>query len=461
MELTVGLLVIGLAVLAILRRAEVRLTMILTALALGLVAGHPEAIVETFLTYFTREQFLVPIGCCLGFAYVLRQTECDRHLVHLLARPLERVRFLLVPGVVVVAALVNVPVVSQLSTAVLAGSVLVPILRAARVSRVTTGAALLLGSSVGGELVNPGAPELRTVSEKAGCQAIDCVVHVWPLLLVQLVVATSLFWILSIREEARAAKETAAGGEEPADGPAAFDVNVFKAMVPLVPLALLFLTALPPGLRVLEVPRHWLVNANSFKDITDEARRNAVMQAYFDSRLIGAAMLLGSVVAALTDLRKAGQTVKVFFEGAGYAFTHIISLIVAASCFGKGVEMIGLAGVLGKVLKAHPLLLRPAAVLMPLGFAWLAGSGMASTQSLYGFFVDPARSLGEDPVQVGAVVSLSAAAGRTMSPVAAVTLMCAAMTGADPLALVRRVALPLVAGTLAVLLASVVLGMPR
>jgi DcuC family C4-dicarboxylate transporter len=64
-------------------------------------------------------------------------------------------------------------------------------------------------------------------------------------------------------------------------------------------------------------------------------------------------------------------------------------------------------------------------------------------------------------VQVGAVVSLSAAAGRTMSPVAAVTLMCAALTGTDPLALVRRVALPLLAGILAVLLGSAVLALPR
>jgi DcuC family C4-dicarboxylate transporter len=456
MVLPAGLLVIGIAVLAILRRAEVRLTLLLTALALGTLAGHPDVILQTFLTYFTREQFLVPIGCCLGFAYVLRQTQCDQHLVHLLARPLERVRFLLIPGAVVVAALVNVPVVSQLSTAVLTGSVLVPILRAARVSPVTTGAALLLGSSLGGELVNPGAPELRSVSESAGCRTIDCVQHTWPLLLVQLAVATSLFWVLSLRGELQYAKESAARGEEVPDGPESFAINPLKAMVPLVPLAILFLTALP-HLRAFEVPRHFLVDETAFTSIADEAKREVAVQASYDSRLIGAAMLVGSVVAALTSWRQAGQTAKVFFEGAGYAFTHIISLIVAATCFGKGVEMIGLAKVLGEVLRTQPVLLRPAAVLMPLGFAWLAGSGMASTQSLYKFFVGPARALGEDPVQVGAVVSLSAAAGRTMSPVAAVTLMCAELAGADPLALVRRVAVPLVVGTLAVLLASMVL----
>jgi DcuC family C4-dicarboxylate transporter len=357
--------------------------------------------------------------------------------------------------VVVVAALVNVPVISQLSTAVLAGSVLVPILRAARVSPVTTGAALLLGSSVGGELVNPGAPELRSVSESAACRTIDCVAHVWPLLLVQLGVATGLFWIISLRAEVRYAREGATGDKEALDEPAAFRISLLKA-VPLIPLGILFLTALP-HLRAFEVPRHLLVDEASFTGIADAAKREAAVQGSYDSRLIGAAMLVGTAVAALTDWRAAPQTAKVFFAGAGYAFTHIISLIVAATCFGKGVEMIGLAQVLGKALEAHPALLRPAAVAMPLRFAWLAGSGMASTQSLFLFFVAPARALGEDPVQVGAVVSLSAAAGRTMSPVAAVTLMCAELSGADPLALVRRVAVPLAVGTLAVLLASMVL----
>jgi DcuC family C4-dicarboxylate transporter len=95
---------------------------------------------------------------------------------------------------------------------------------------------------------------------------------------------------------------------------------------------------------------------------------------------------------------------------------------------------------------------------MPLGFAVLCGSGMAATQSLYGFFVDPARELGADPLRVGAVMALAAAAGRTMSPVAAVTLMCASLSGAEPLTLARRVAGPLAAGIGAVLLAGALWG---
>ena len=87
-----GLLVVIVAVGAIVRRAEVRLTLLLAALALGAVAGKPEGIVRTFLRMMTNEQFVVPLCCCLGFAYVLRHTDCDRHLVHLLVRPLRRAR---------------------------------------------------------------------------------------------------------------------------------------------------------------------------------------------------------------------------------------------------------------------------------------------------------------------------------------------------------------------------------
>src|SRR4051812_47108863 len=151
MIILAGLLVIFLVVAAILKGAEVRLTLVLGGLVLGVLAGKPQAIVQTFLEYLTREQFLLPIGCCMGFAHVLRHTGCDQHLVHLLVRPLQRVRPLLIPGVVLVGTLVNIPIISQSSAAVAVGSVLVPVLAATRLSPTTVGAALALGCSIGGE----------------------------------------------------------------------------------------------------------------------------------------------------------------------------------------------------------------------------------------------------------------------------------------------------------------------
>lgn len=445
-------LVVLVVVVAILWRAEVRLALLLGALALGTLAGQPMVIVQTFLEYFTREQFLVPIGCCMGFAYVLRETECDKHLIHLLLRPLQRVRALLIPGIVLVGTLVNVPIISQSSTAIAVGSVLVPILAAAGLSATTVGASLALGSSIGGELLNPGAPELRSVSMASGASSLECVEHVWPLLLVHLGVTVPLFWFLCWRAEARwSGGEGLATKSTPLSPGAAatgihddFRVHYFKALVPLIPLLLLFLTALPDRFRLLTVPEEWLVSK--------EARTGS-----FDSRLIGAAMLVGVVIAALTAPGKAGNTAKVFFEGAGHALTNVTALIVAAGCFGKGVELVGIASPMQEVIRSIPQLLLPLAALIPLGFAWISGSGMASTQSLFEFYVDPARVVSEDPLRVGAVVSLSAAAGRTMSPVAAVVLMSASLTGARPMLMIRRMALPLLAGIVAVVLTAMIL----
>src|ERR1700692_4644467 len=134
MLLLLALGIIAVAVYAVLRQVDVRLALLLAALALGTVAGKPDSILRTFLVTLSKEQFVVPICCAMGFAYVLRHTGCDQHLVHLLVRPVQRVRLFLIPGTVLIGFLVNIPIISQTSTVVTIGAVLVPLLRAARLS---------------------------------------------------------------------------------------------------------------------------------------------------------------------------------------------------------------------------------------------------------------------------------------------------------------------------------------
>lgn len=453
MTLLLALGIIALAVYAVLRQVDVRLALLLAALILGTLAGNPIAIVRMFLATLSREQFVVPICCAMGFAYVLRHTQCDQHLVHVLVEPLRRVRVLLIPGAVLVGFVVNITVISQTSTAVAVGFVLVPLLLAARISPLTAGAALLLGSSLGGELLNPGAPELRTISE-ALKRAVnpeftsdECVERVVPLLFLQLGVATLVFWFLSVRAEAKNRQTAPPEATEDPDAveTPAFQINYLKAVVPLVPLVLLFLAG--PQVRLFTVPRNWLVDDPS----------SPLAASQFDSRLIGAAMLVGVAVASLVVWRSSLGVAKAFFDGTGYAFTHIISLIVIANCFGEGVKQIGLAAQIGAAIEAWPQMLVPTAGSLPLMFAWISGSGMASTQSLFEFFVKPALNLNIDPARVGAVVAIGAAAGRTMSPVAAVTLMCATLTGTNPLDLIRRIAPALLLGMIAVIVAGAIL----
>jgi len=452
--LALGLLVILLAVYAIYRQIDVRLSLLLAGVALGTLAGQPMAIVRKFLQTFADEKFVVPICTALGFAYVLRHTRCDQHLVHLLIRPLRKVHMLLIPGTIIVGYLVNMPIVSQTSTAVVIGPVVIPILLAARIPRATIGAALLLGCSIGGELLNPAAPELRTViveSERAARQAqlpplaitsAHCVERILPLSLLGLFVATASFWAMNRHKSTEPDESTKSSDDAQVD----FRINYLRALVPLVPLLLLYV--LGPPLRLWQIPFDWL----------ESMPKTEAPAGRFDSRLVGAAMLVGVAVAAVVVRTSIRQVAGVFFEGAGYGFTHIISLIVAANCFGEGIQLIGIADLIGQMIHAFPRLLLPLAGIMSLAFAVLCGSGMATTQSLFGFFAGPALDIGMDPAHLGAVVSLTSAAGRTMSPAAAVGLACAAMTKNDPLTLVRRVALPLLLAVAAIVLAGVLAG---
>lgn len=462
-----ALVVVAAAVVLVVRGWDVRLVLLAAALAIAAFAGDIARVPREFLATFSNEKFVVPICSAMGFAYVLRHTGCDRHLVMLLVKPLRRVRWLLVPGVLAVGFLVNIPVISQTSTAVCIGPVVVPLMRAAGYSMPTTGACLLLGASVGGELLNPGAPELLTVYDRTGVSTTRQAQEYLPrLVFTQLAVSMMVFWALSIWWERRAGGEVVGlrGGEKtqdipttppphnpttqtnhattsPPDAPSSPEerVNLLKALVPLVPIALLFASGLPAPYNLFDIPDEWVI-------LPKDGKRDPA----YNTRLIGLAMLVGVVVAAAVTPSKSRDCVKHFFEGAGYGFTHVVSLIVIANCFGKAIEAAGLAQALGQLIADAPRLMTPLAAFVPLTFAAISGSGMASTQSLYGFFHGPAEALGIDPVSVGALVSLGAAAGRTMSPVAAVTLMCATLTGTNPFTLAKRVAVPLLVGMVVV-----------
>ncbi|WP_157369457.1 C4-dicarboxylate transporter DcuC [Zavarzinella formosa] len=434
-------LIVAAAVVAIIRGIDVRLALLLAALAIGGLEGDIAPIVREFLTTFSNEKFVIPICTAMGFAYVLRHTECDQHLVRALTKPLQYARLFLIPGVVAVGFMVNIPVISQTSTAVCLGAVVVPLMRAARLSNVAIGSTILLGASIGGELLNPGAPELNTVGQRLGMSPTKVVSHVVPLLFPHVILATLIFWYLTVRGE-RQFKGTIPEVIEP---PVSFRVNIFRALVPVVPLVVLFLIG--PPFNVFKVPERWVVTKPV--EVLGQLAGAPAMVLFdkkdsgYETRLIGAAMLLGVALAALSHRQKIRGVPKAFFEGAGHAFTDVISLIVIANCFGKAIELVGLTRVIGYLVGHAPDLLDPLAGAIPCGFAAIGGSGIAATQSLYSFYVAPANAVGADPADIGAVVSLSSAAGRTLSPVAAVCLMAAKLTGTNSFQLMRRVAPPL------------------
>ena len=106
---------------------DVRLLLFLGAVPLFLAAGRPALFISKLAEEMANPETIVPICSAMGFAYVLRLTECDQHLVLLLVRPLRRMRALLIPGGIAAGYLINTTIVSQAATAAVLGPVLIPL----------------------------------------------------------------------------------------------------------------------------------------------------------------------------------------------------------------------------------------------------------------------------------------------------------------------------------------------
>src|SRR5688572_9473885 len=105
------LLIIAASIYLMVRRVDVRLVLLGAGLSMALLAGKPLIITDTF-TRAMVASMVAPICAAMGFAMVMTATGCDKHLVHLLLKPIRRVRFLILPGGILIAYLVNMAISS-------------------------------------------------------------------------------------------------------------------------------------------------------------------------------------------------------------------------------------------------------------------------------------------------------------------------------------------------------------
>ena len=192
------------------------------------------------------------------------------------------------------------------------------------------------------------------------------------------------------------------------------------------------------------------------------AGRASSPPAFTEQTTIATAMLIGVVCAALSSPRRSGRLPAAFFEGAGFAYAHVISIITAATMFAEAVRVNGLIEMLAHHLRNAPAAVTTASVVIPWAFAAVTGTAVGTAPLVINIILPIAmggvattKSAGSiaTGLRIGSVNALAAQFGRTSSPVAPVTIMCATLARARPLDLVKRVAPPLLAGG-AVLLAA-------
>lgn len=415
MQLALTFVIIALTMWLLVRNVDVRLVLFGSGLSLAALALKPLVIFEVFLAEMGNGKTIGPICSAMGYAFVLRATGCDRPMVRLLLAPVRRIRWLLIPAGCAVGFFTNIAITSQTGAAAAVGPILVPLMLAAGYSPVIASATLLLGCSGGGALFNPGDADLVAIQDASRAPMKLALDAMFLPLLGGFVAAAGVFSVTAGRESAAAA------------GPAAVDEpdrdEWWKALLP--PLPVLSILAMMPGVLFATPP------------------------APFEKGLPVAHAMVGATMLVLVLCRGGvSKHVKTFFEGMGYAYANVISLIVSASCFIAGLAQVGLIDRIVTIVSGVGWTAKLAAGLFPGLLAVVAGTGMGPSIAFSKAVLPALRETNlTAALDLGVLGAIAAGFGRTLSPVSAVVIFCATQFGNSPaIPVIKRLLLPVLAG---------------
>jgi DcuC family C4-dicarboxylate transporter len=413
---------------AIIRGAEVRLALLAGGLAMALVSLNIQAWSTAFVNSMTTAGLISVILPVMGFAAVMDMTGCNSHLVRLLTAPLLKVRAVLVPGTMLVTYVINTAISSAAGCTAAVGVILIPAMMAAGVHPAMAGAAVFAGTW--GSVWSPGSPHPAMIAKIANVGVMDVILaHKWATILGGLIVAGILLLEAKLFRQDRDWTPEKAGADlskiSTAKSNSTEPVSVVRALIPVVPLALLLLT----------VPQFGITTALLPKGLT-------VLEA----------MLIGSVLGMLVTWSNPVKITKEFFDGMGRAYALVIGIIIAAGVFIGGLQAAGVINALIEALKAAKSAVPFLGTFGPFLVAVLSGSGDAATLAFNQAVTPQAAQFGIGTVTLGNLSWIGGALGRSMSPVAAACIIAAGFAGMSPFELAKRNAVPMLVAAFVVML---------
>ena len=403
----VGGLIVLLTFVAIVKKMETRLALFLSGVIMAALAGKPTAAVDAFSKAMVNPGLVTVICTVMGFAFVMKLTKCDSHLVHLLAGILGRFRVILIPGTVIVTFMINIALPSAAGCGAAVGAIMIPTLIGAGVKPVMAACAVLAGTW--GSVFNPGSAHVPVIAKLGNTDVMSVIAGHTQAAIIGVVIVAVLLTVI-----ARFLKEDGSG--DAATGAAVqkddFQVSFLKAIVPIIPLLLLVL------------------GSKQVKLIPEVS--------------VPTAMLIGAALGFAVTLTKVDEVSKQFFDGMGNAYGNVIGIIVTASVFTAGMQAIGLTGALITAMKSSEAIARVAATFGPFIIAILGGSGDAATLAFNGAITPHAPQLGFGILPMGSQAFIAGALGRSMSPVAGVAIVCAGLAQVNPMDMAKRNAIPMI-----------------
>lgn len=398
-----GILIILVSVYLLVKQYESRMVLFAAGLLMASLAGDPLSAFDAFSKSMVNGGLIQAICSVMGFAFVMKATECDQHLVHLMGNGIRKIQPLLIPAAVIGTFAINVALPSAAGAAAAVGAIFIPIMISAGVHPATAGAAVLAGTF--GSMLNPGLSHNPFVAKLANVTPMQVIsVHAAADMIGGLIGAISLAIVAKwLKEDRGYIPERGNATDAKVD----FKVNFVYAVTPMLPVLLLMLgtTGSIPLLKKIGVPH---------------------------------AMLLGAMFA-LAVTRKSPQSItKSFFDGMGNAYGNIMGIIIAAGVFVGGMTSLGLVKEFISLLTHSTGVVKIAATFGPFLLAVISGSGDAAAFAFNEAVTPHAKSFGMEIINMGSITALTGCFGRTMSPIAGATIVCATIAGVSPIELAKR-----------------------
>ena len=368
---------------------------------------------NAFATTMTNGALITAICAATGFAYCVTYTECDRSLVYYLSRPIRNVGIFLIPMTTVITFFINVAIPSAVGVGAVVGTTFIPLMLRAGI-KPAAAAAAVLGGTIGSYL-SPGTSHNVFVANMAKMSEMDFIAyHSTFSLMCGAILIVGIALVAFILGDHKGDKN--AQVDESKLQKMDFVPSPLKAIVPFVPIAILVLgnTCLP-------------------------AIKMGVAQA----------MLIGAIAALVIARANPQQLTKEFFSGMGKGYADVMGIIIAAGVFAAGLRATGLIDAAVAALKDSNEFARWGGSLGPWIMGVITGSGDAATQAFNEAVTPHAESFGMTIPGLGGLAFLTGALGRTMSPLAGVTILVSGIAMVSPIEVIKRTAVPCIVAVVA------------
>lgn len=416
-----GALIVVVTFAAIIKKFETRLCLLIGGFAMAIIAGKTMIAGKAFVDTMTSP-LVITICSIMGFAYCMKVTKCDEHMVKLLTSGLKKFPLILIPGAVIVTWIINIPLTSAAGCSAAVGAILIPALINSGVRPEMAAAAVFAGTW--GSVLSPGNTHNVFISNMAikanvpNSSVMEVIgAHLNASLAAAVIVIVGVTIVSIVLKENKGYITPEMAELEDSS----FKVNFLYAIMPVLPLLFLILASKQVG----------------------------VLPADFGN--IPLVMLLGTAIATVATRTNPQTIIKNFWTGAGESYGSVMGLIICASVFTAGMTAIGLTGALIEFMKTSQSIAKIAAAFGSYAIAIVAGSGDAATLAFNGAVTPHAADFGLGMIQLGSISNVAGALGRSCSPVAAGAIVCAGIAGISPMEIAKRNIIPMFLAVCAVI----------